>query len=154
MARTDFKITVEIPAPPPLVWSVLADVERWPEWTASVSRVKHLSSGPFKVGSRVRVHQPKLPPAFWRVTELNPRASFTWVSRAPGVQVTARHTVAAVGHGSYVTLSIRYEGLLGGLLARWVGDLNERYLAMEADGLKARCIELTNKPEVTYHETH
>jgi uncharacterized protein YndB with AHSA1/START domain len=32
MTRTDFSITVEIPAPQPLVWSVMADVERWPEW--------------------------------------------------------------------------------------------------------------------------
>jgi uncharacterized membrane protein len=141
MTRTDFDITADIPAALPLVWSVLADVERWPEWTTSISRVKRLSPGPFQVGSRVRIHQPKLPPALWRVTELNPGASFTWVSRAPGVRVTARHTVAAVGTGSYVTLSIHYEGLLGGLPARWTGNLNEDYLAIEANGLKARCTE-------------
>jgi hypothetical protein len=41
-----------------------------------------------------------------------------------------------------VTLAIRYEGWLGGLLARWIGDLNERYLTMEANGLMARCTEL------------
>jgi uncharacterized membrane protein len=145
MTRTDFKITVEIPAPPPLVWSVLADVERWPEWTASVSSVKRLSLGPFQVGSRVRIQQPKLPPAFWHVTELNTGASFTWVSRAPGVRVTAQHSLEASAMGSCVTLSIRYEGLLGGLLARWVGNLNEDYLAMEASGLQARCTELEAK---------
>jgi uncharacterized membrane protein len=142
MTRTDFKITVEIPAPPPLVWSVLADLECWPEWTASVSSVKRLSPGPLQVGSRVRIHQPKLPPANWRLTKLNPGASFTWISRAPGVRVTARHTVAVAGNGSSVTLSIHYEGLLGGSLARWVGKLNESYLALEANGLKARCTEL------------
>jgi uncharacterized protein YndB with AHSA1/START domain len=154
MTRTDFKITVEIPAPPPLVWSVLADVARWPEWTASTARVKRLSPGPFQVGSRVRIHQPKLPRAFWRVTELNPGASFTWVSRAPGVRVTARHTVAAAGNGSYVTLSIHYKGLLGGLLARWVGNLNEDYLALEANGLKAHCTELAAQLNMEDHETH
>ncbi|MCI0747379.1 MAG: SRPBCC family protein [Verrucomicrobia subdivision 3 bacterium] len=152
MTRTHFTIAVEIPAPPPLAWSVLADVERWPEWTASVSRVKRLSPGPLQVGSRVRIHQPKLPPAFWRVTELNPGAGFTWVSRAPGVRVTARHTVEAIATGSRVRLSIHYEGLLGALLARWVGNLNERYLALEADGLKAHCTELAAKPH--YDEAH
>jgi uncharacterized membrane protein len=154
MNRTEFNITVEIPAPPPPVWSVLADVERWPEWTASVARVKLLSPDPLQIGSRVRIHQPKLPPAFWRVTELNPGASFTWVSRAPGVRVTARHTVAAVVNGSYVTLSIHYEGLLGGLLARWVGNLNEEYLAVEASGLKARCTEFAAKLHLEHYETH
>ena len=82
-----------------------------------------------------------LPPAFWRVTELNPGAGFTWVSRAPGVRVTARHALEAIATGTRATLSIRYEGLLGALLARWMRKLNERYLAMEGNGLKARCVE-------------
>ena len=130
----------------------MSDVERWPEWTASVSRVVQLSPGTLQVGSRVRIHQPKLPPAFWRVTELSPGAGFTWVSVAPGVRVTARHTVDAVGAGSRVTLSIHYEGLLGRLLACWTRRLNERYLIMEADGLKARCTNLSRTHEP--YETH
>jgi hypothetical protein len=154
MTRTHFSITVDVPAPPPLVWSVLADVERWPEWTASISRVKRLSPRPLQVDSRVRIHQPKLPPALWRVTELNPGAGFSWVSRAPGVRVTARHTAEAIRIGSRVTLSIHYEGLLGGFLARWTRDVNARYLALEANGLKARCIELAAKPYAEHHETH
>jgi hypothetical protein len=120
----------------------MEDVERWPEWTASVSRVKRLSPAPLQVGSRVRIHQPKLPPAFWRVTELNAGAGFTWVSRAPGVRVTGRHTAEGAGSGTRVTLSISYEGLLSRPLAWWTGDLNEHYLALEADGLKGRCCEL------------
>jgi len=154
MTRTYFSIMVEIPAPAPLVWSVMSDVERWPEWTASISLVKRLSCGPLQVGSRLRIHQPKFPPAFWRVTELNPGAEFTWVSRAPGIRVTANHQVNAIALGSRVTLSIRYEGLMGALLARWTRHLNERYLAMEAAGLKARCGELAARPCSEYHEAH
>ena len=142
MTRTNFSITVEILAPLPLVWSVLADVERWPAWTASISRVRRLSDLPLCVGSRIRIHQPKLPPALWRVTEWNPDAGFTWVSLAPGVRVTARHTVEATTHGTRVHLSIHYAGWFGRLLARWTAALNERYLAMEATGLKARCTDL------------
>jgi uncharacterized membrane protein len=154
MNRTHFSRTVEIPAPPQIVWPVMVDVERWPEWTASISRVLRLSPGPLQVGSRVRIHQPKLPPAFWRVTELNPGASFTWVSRAPGVRVKARHAVEAIAAGTRVTLSIHYDGLLGAWLARWVGDLNERYLALEADGLKAYCAELVAKPSAQCLQAH
>ena len=146
--------TIEIPAPPPLVWSVMVDVARWPEWTQSISRVELLSRGPLSVGSRARIHQPKLPPALWQVTELNPGANFTWISRAPGVQVTARHAVAMVAVGTCATLSIHYQGLLGGLLARWVGSLNERYLMLEADGLKKHCIELAAKVDSKHHENH
>jgi hypothetical protein len=144
MTQKHFSITVEIPAPTALVWSVMADVERWPEWTASVSRIERLSSSPLQVGSRLRIYQPKLPPALWRVTELTPDGGFTGVSVAPGVRVTARHAVEATTTGSRVTLSIQYEGLLSTLLARWTGELNERYLAMEANGLKARSTDLAN----------
>ena len=129
----------DIPAPRVLVWAVMVDVERWAEWTASISRVKLLSPGPLRVGSRVRIHQPQLPPAFWRVTELSPGTNFTWISRAPGLRVTAQHTAEDIVFGTRVTLSIHYEGWLGRLLARWTGDLNARYLAMEAAGLKACC---------------
>ncbi len=131
----------------------MTDVERWPEWTASISRVVPLSPGTLQVGSRLRIHQPKLPPALWWVTELTPGASFTWVSVAPGVRVTARHTVDTSGDGSCVTLSIHYERLLGRLLARWTRDLNERYLAMEANGLKARCTNLIDRRTLEPYET-
>jgi len=35
-----------------------------------------------------------------------------------------------------------------------VGDLNERYLALEVAGLKTRCIELAVQPDSQYHEAH
>jgi hypothetical protein len=141
MSRLSFSQAIEIPASPSLVWSIMADVSRWPEWTSSVSRVTLLSADQLSVGSRVRIFQPKLPPAVWRVTELNSGANFTWISRAPGLTVTARHMVEPINIGARATLSINYEGLLGGLLARWVGDLNKQYLALEAEGLKKRCLE-------------
>jgi uncharacterized protein YndB with AHSA1/START domain len=143
MTQTRFSATVDVPAAPSQIWPVMTDVERWPEWTASTSRVRRLSAGPLAVGSRVRVHQPKLPPAVWRVTEFEPGASFTWLSVAPGVRVTACHAVEEISGGSRVTLSICYEGLFGSWLARWVGSLNGRYLEMEANGLKSRGAELT-----------
>ena len=142
MTSSQFSITVEVPVPPPFVWPVMIDVERWPEWTASVSRVRRLSPGPLELGSRVRIHQPKLPPAWWRVTELIPETGFTWLSVAPGLRVTAQHAVEPVPGGSRITLSIRYEGLLGRWLAGWVGSLSDRYLAMEAQGLRKRCADL------------
>jgi len=146
MTPIEFHVEVNVPAPPRLVWSVMTDVERWPEWTASVSRVQRLSPGPLRPGSRVRIHQPKRPPAWWRVTGLEPDVGFTWVSIAPVVRVTARHSVEATEGGSRATLSIRYEGSLGRWLARWVGSLNDRYLAMEAEGLKSRCTGLAAQP--------
>jgi uncharacterized membrane protein len=137
---TGFRIDVEIQAAPEVVWAVMRDVERWPEWTPTVTSIRLLDRGPLTVGSRAIIRQPKLPPAKWRVTELDdPGSSFTWVSKAPGVRVIARHWVEACRAGSRVTLSLRFEGILAGLFARLTRELNDRYLALEAKGLKQRC---------------
>ena len=68
---TDFHIEVEIQTPPELVWEVMRDVERWPEWTPTVTNIRLLDRGPLTVGSRAIIRQPKLPPAKWRVIELD-----------------------------------------------------------------------------------
>jgi hypothetical protein len=134
-----FSTTVDINAAPAAVLAVMSDVERWPEWTASVTSVTRLDSGPFVVGSRARIRQPKLPPALWTVSAMEPGRSFTWISKGPGILVTAHHSIELREGGSRVTLSIRYQGLLAKLLVWMTRDINERYLAMEAKGLKARC---------------
>lgn len=135
---TAFSITVDIPAPPDRVWAVMADVERWPEWSPTVTRIQRLDRGPLIVGSRVRIWQPRLLPATWRVTELHEGRSFTWVSRSPGLSVVAEHGVEGAPHGSRARLSVRFTGWLGPLIARLTRSLNERYLALEAKGLGER----------------
>jgi hypothetical protein len=142
MNQTVFTNQIEIPASAEEIWSVLVDVERWPEWTPSISKVKKLSPVPLAVGNRVRIHQPKFPPAWWRVTDLEPGYGFTWESVAPGLHVIAQHCIEPTVTGSRVTLSISYEGRFGRWLAGRTRALNERYLAMEANGLKSRCLEI------------
>lgn len=135
---THFSISIEIRAPSDRVWAVMSDIERWPEWTPTVTSIQRLDRGPLAVGSRARIRQPKLPPAKWQVTELEEGRSFTWVSRGPGVRVTARHGVEANQGGSQATLSLQFSGFFGPLVARLTRGLNQRYLALEAKGLRER----------------
>ena len=96
----NFSITVEIQASPETVWGVLREIKRWPEWTPTVKSIRRLDNGPLAVGSRARIRQPRLPPADWRVTELEEGRSFTWVTGSPGLRVTARHWIEPHASGS------------------------------------------------------
>jgi hypothetical protein len=134
----DFAISIDIAAPPARVHAVISDIERWHEWTSTVRSIRKRDPGPLRVGTRAFVRQPKLPPAFWSVSEVHEGHGFTWVTRSPGVTVIARHVVEPTPAGSRATLSIRFDGLLGGLVGRMTAGLNTRYLGIEAAGLKAR----------------
>ena len=88
--------SIEIAASPQLIWSTLSDVERWQEWTPSVSEVERLDAGAFGPGSRARVKQPGMPRLVWEVTEYVPGEVFSWASKAPGVTTSGGHRR---GHG-------------------------------------------------------
>jgi uncharacterized protein YndB with AHSA1/START domain len=136
-----FEASIEVAAPAEQVFEVYADVERWPEWTASVTTVERLDPGPFQVGSRARIKQPKLPVAVWEVTALQPGRSFTWIARGPGLLTTGTHEVAPLpgGRGSRVLARLDQDGIFGPLVAGLSKGLTNRYLNLELQGLKARC---------------
>jgi uncharacterized membrane protein len=136
-----FEATIEVAAPAPQVFDVYSDVERWPEWTSSVTSVERLDEGPLRVGARTRIRQPRLPVAVWEVTDLVPGQSFTWIARGPGIVTTGRHVV---GPGTTdlrvtVTAALDQEGLVGSLVGLLTKRLTNRYLETEVRGLKARC---------------
>ncbi|MCC6237829.1 MAG: SRPBCC family protein [Dehalococcoidia bacterium] len=130
--------SIDIAAPPEVVWAVLADVERWHEWTASIESVQRLDAGPFGLGSRALVRQPRLRPATFEVTEFNPGRNFVWTTRSGGLDAVADHRVEAVPGGTRATISLRFTGALLLVFGWWVRRLTERYFTMESEGLKRR----------------
>jgi uncharacterized protein YndB with AHSA1/START domain len=134
-------VTVDISAPPEVVWVLLSDVESWPEWTASITWVRSIRPGPLQVGSRVRIKQPRLPVTVWTVSDLVEGERFTWTATSPGVNTRASHRVIPAAEGSQATLSIDQAGILGRLVGRLYGRLTRRYVQMEAAGLKQRSEE-------------
>ncbi|HEX6328548.1 MAG TPA: SRPBCC family protein [Jiangellaceae bacterium] len=134
-----FEASIDIAAPAERVFAVYSDVERWPEWTRSVTSVERLDDGPLRVGSRARVRQPRLPTAVWEVTELVPDRSFTWVARGPGIVTTGSHVVTPLdGNGVKATAALEQAGPLGSLMGRLTKRLTNEYLETEVRALRAR----------------
>jgi hypothetical protein len=116
----------------------MSDVERWHEWTASISSVERVDGGEMRIGSKARVKQPKLAPAEFVVTDWQPERGFDWITRNPLVTALGRHWINPTAGGSRVTLGVEFSGPLAALVAWLYGGLTTRYVQMEAEGLKRR----------------
>jgi uncharacterized membrane protein len=136
--------SVEIDAPAQLVWEVFSDVARWPEWTASVTSLIGLDGAALAVGRRFAIKQPGMQKLVWRVTEIDPGSSWTWVQRSPSVLVSARHDVIAQPGGrTLVRQQLDQRGVLGAFVGRLMVKKTKRFLELEAQGLKARSEQLS-----------
>jgi uncharacterized membrane protein len=136
--------SVEIDAPAQLVWQVFSDVERWPEWTASVTSLVALDGSGLAVGKRFAIKQPGMQKLVWKVTGIDPGSSWTWVQRSPGVLVSASHDVSAQPGGrTLVRQQLDQRGVLGALVGRLMVKKTKRFLEIEAQGLKARSEQLS-----------
>jgi uncharacterized protein YndB with AHSA1/START domain len=135
--------SVEIDAPAALVWEVFTDVERWPEWTESVTRLTALDGRDLATGRRFRIDQPRLPRLVWEVSEVSPGASWTWVQRSPGSTTVARHRVTAIADGrTLVCQEIEQRGIVGAVVGLLMRSTTKRYLELEGRGLKGQAERL------------
>lgn len=134
----DFVYRTDIAATPAAVWAVLADMEHWPQWTASMRSVTRLDSGPLGLDSKVRVVQPGLLPAVYTITAWEPARKFDWASSAPGVHIVAGHVIEPEANGCRITLSIHFGGLFGGIAGMLFSSRIHRFMTMEGEGLKQR----------------
>jgi uncharacterized protein YndB with AHSA1/START domain len=131
-----FERSIDIDAPPEMVWDILTDIERWPEWTQSATRASREDSGRFGVGSRAKMWLRGGPAAVWTVTSLDEGRAFTWENRSREVHAVGSHLVETRNGGSRVTLTFEARGLMSKVLwplFRVVGPRNVRW---EAEGLK------------------
>jgi hypothetical protein len=135
---TYFYTTIDIQAPPDRVWAAVREIEHWAGWTPTIISIRPLDPGALAVGTRAVVRQPKLLPARWQITEIEEGRTFAWITRGPGILVTARHSIEDAANGSRATLSLEFSGPLGPFCARLTRGLNQRYLAIEARGLEKR----------------
>ncbi len=133
--------TLHIDAPPNVVWVVTEDVDRWPEWTPTISSVRRLDDGPFGVGSKALVKQPGQAESEWTVTDFVLGERFTWETRRAGIVMEATHELEPDRNGTSNTLRVVVSGFLGTLLSPLLRPLIRKALADENVGLRRRCEE-------------
>ncbi|MBX6766149.1 MAG: SRPBCC family protein [Actinomadura rubrobrunea] len=134
------EVVTTVRAPAELVWETIVSVERWPEWTPTVTAARRLDDGPLRVGARTEVAQPGQPSRVWVVTELRDGASFTWSSGGRALRLTAGHAVRPGEDGEVaVALSFAVSGPLAPLAALTAGRTIRRLLDTEAESLKRWC---------------
>jgi carbon monoxide dehydrogenase subunit G len=122
------EVTTTIDAPADLVWRAVSEVEKWSEWTPTVTEIRVHGGGELRQRSVATVRQPKQPAREWTVTELADR-SFTWTSKGPGLRFSADHTVTEKNGTTTVELTFSVAGplapvakLLAGKAIRWAVD--------------------------------
>lgn len=122
-------------------WELLADVESWPAWTASMREVRLLDGATaLAPGVRARVRQPRLRPAVWTVTEVDAGRGFTWRSATMGVVTLGTHRLEPLPDGGVrLVLGLDQHGALAGLVGALTGSLTRRYVDLEAEGFRRRC---------------
>ncbi len=135
--------TIEIDAPPEIVWKVMANVEKWPEWTPSMRKIEKMGDAPFGKGASFRVAPRGAPRGVWTVTECDENRSFFWEARSANSHAVAGHVIEPHGAGSLVTLSVEVTGswkvsVLGPLMAITI----RRSVRQETEGLKLRSEEM------------
>jgi len=141
MSYVEHSVTIDAPAS--VVWRLMSDVARWPEWTPTMRRIEPRGSGDFGAGGEAFVAMRGGARSTWRVTEWLPQRGFTWESAPmPGMRMVAGHAIAPSGGGALVTLSISTSGPIAVLSAPLLMAISRRNIRLESEGLKRRSEEL------------
>jgi carbon monoxide dehydrogenase subunit G len=132
-----FEESIEIDAQQQRVWDVLSDLEAWPKRIESVDVVEVLTPAPVAMGSRVRLKQPKLPEGTWDITVWDAPSYFEFRQKSGGITSVAGHRVEVLEEGrSRLMLSLDMRGLLIPVVALFYRGLTNRYMTIEAQGMK------------------
>ncbi|MBP1770028.1 MAG: hypothetical protein H6P96_646 [Candidatus Aminicenantes bacterium] len=125
---------VLIKAPIDTVWRILSDLEKWPSWNKSVSKIR--VNGPLEAGTSFdwtagssRIVS--------RLEEVDPPQRIVWSGRMPGIRAIHVWELKADGDGTRVRTEESFEGLIVGLLRGLMKKTLAKALAQGTAALKA-----------------
>ncbi len=118
------------------VFNILVDVIHWHTWTRSIISAEIMDNEALKIGSKVRLYQPRKRPVIWELTDLQDGRGFTWETRTFGLKVTSSYWVASAVDSAKVDMSVAISGWLSPILFGLTWAVAENFMEMEIQGLK------------------
>ena len=103
---------VQIGAPIEVVWRILSDLPRWPEWNKGVSRIS--VDGPVKIGAEFHWGSGGMKIAS-RLEEMAPPRRIAWTGKMIGVRAVHVWELTESGAGTHVRTEESFEGWLARL---------------------------------------
>lgn len=103
LTRSFIEVSLRVPVPARIMWSVLVDTRTWPRWGPSVTAVQHQGAR-LRAGSRGRI---RTPVGLWlpfEVTELVPGRAWSW--RIGGVRATGHRVEPSGPHCCTVSFTV------------------------------------------------
>ena len=115
-----FSSSIVVDAPPEKVFSLVDNLEGWPQWIPSIKRIEKLTEGPLREGSRIRVTAKfgitvKL---LMTITEFIPGQRGVMEGSVLGVRMTRYYTFESVEGGTRLTAGGEVSGILACLIRR------------------------------------
>lgn len=138
---TEVSVSIDIPAAPETVWSVLTDTDAYPQWNTLLS-----VRGEFAVGETVavRLSIPGLPtvPISPEITAVEPARALRWHSRLFGIEADHAFLLEPLDDGgTRFVQTEQFSGALAGpVVARFERRIRRGFEQMNV-GLRRRAIE-------------
>ena len=138
-----FSASVEINAAPEKAWSLVNNVEQWPEWIPSLKKIERVTEGPLGVGSRVLVVARSLITVnlLMTVTEFTAGRRVVMEGKVLGVSMTRYYELEPLGQNrTKLTAGGEVSGILAFLVRRGGQKVSEDIV----QGLKKKVEEQHN----------
>jgi carbon monoxide dehydrogenase subunit G len=116
-----FESSVEINAPVKKVWTLVDNLEEWPQWMPSIKKIERVSKGPLTVGSQLSVtaRVSRLTVRLlMTITEFVSERAVVMEGKALGIRLTRFYALEPVNDKTKVTVGGQVSGILAWLARR------------------------------------
>ncbi len=116
-----FESSVDINEPVGKVWTLIDNLEEWPQWMPSIKKIERISTGPLGVGSQLSVTAKvsRLPvKLLMTIIEFVPERTVILEGEALGTKLTRFYMLEPVNGKTKVTIGGNVSGALSWLARR------------------------------------